>query len=375
MLTRDALVELSDSLSEQHVLSIYLDGRVTDPAARLAWRSTLAGNVTALRNKILEHATAERNDFDRCRELLEEELASIDGALSAPGFVAFVTPDRVALAEALPVAMPNVAQWQHGPWISPYLRAQKELRAVILAVVDARSARSYRYALGALSPLEHFHAHAHADEPTHMGSASRQHFHTGTRGETATDAIERARQHGTQRMLGELIEHIMNAAATDEWIVIGGMPMRAGMVLTMLPPMARQRAVVATGLSSVTAASTLRRAAREQARELRQRLDREIVDTAIAHAAERGRGSVGAESTRGALQINDVHMLLMSTRFMNDRPEVAEELARLALGGGATIEVVSPPGADRLDRAGGVAAILRYVAPATSVEMSAGALG
>ena len=368
MLTRDALAELSDSLGEQQVLSIYVDGRVTDPAARVAWRSTLAGRLTALREKISERASNERHDLDRCLVLLEEQLATIDGALGAPGFVAFVTADRVALAETLPVAMPNVVQWQCGPWISPYLRAQKELRPVLLAVVDARSARSYRYVRGTLSPLEHFHAHVQVDQPTHMGKASRQFFHSGTRGATTTDAIERAHQHGTQRMLRELIEHIMNAAAADEWIVIGGMPMRAGVVLTMLPPSARQRAIVATGLSSITAASTLRRAAQEQARLLRQRLDREIVEMAISHAAEQGRGSVGEERTRAAVQLNDVHMLLLSTRFMNDRPALAEELARLALAGGATIEAVSPPAADRLDHVGGVAAILRYAVPGTSPE-------
>ena len=368
MLTRDALAQLSDSLREQHVLSIYLDGRVTDPAARLAWRSTLAHHLTALRERIQRAPSSERRDFDRCTALLEEELASINGALSAPGFVAFATSDGVALAEKLPVEMPNVAEWGLGPWISPYLRAQKELRPVILAIVDARSARSYRYALGALSPLEHFHAHVHPEEPTHMGAMPRQSFHVGTRGMTTTDAIDRAHQHGTQRMLRELGDHIMRVAPADEWIVIGGMPMRTGLAMALLPPVARKRAIVATGLSSVTATATLRRVAREKARQLRQRLDAEIVDMAIAHVGERGRGSTGVDATRAALQINDVHLLLMSTRFMHDHPQAAEELARLALAGGAAIEVVSSPAADRLDRAGCVAAVLRYATAGTSSE-------
>lgn len=373
MLTRDALASLSDSLREQQVLSVYIDGRTTDPATRVAWRSTLGANLAALGAKIREGTPDDRRAFDRSRALLEEQLAPIAGALSAPGFVAFVTSDRVVLAESLPVAMPDVAEWGHGPWISPYLRAQKELRPVVLAIVDARSARSYRYALGTLSPLEHFHAYAQTDEPTHMGSPSRQGFHTGTRGATAADAIERARQHGTERMLREVVEHLANVASGDEWIVIGGMPMRAGLLLTMLPPTARERAVVATGLSAVTAASLLRRVARERARQLRQRQDRAIVDTAIARAAERARGSVGEDATRAALKLNDVHALLLSTAFMNDHPHVAEELARLALAEGSTIEVVSPPAADRLNRAGGVAAILRYVVPMTPVELTVGA--
>lgn len=373
MLTRDALAELRDSLREHTVLSVYLDGRVTDPAARLTWRSTLATKLTALRERLADDAPEERRDFSRCLALLERQIAAIHGALSAPGFVAFVTADRVALAELLPVVMPNVARWERGPWISPYLRALKELRPVVLTVVDRRSARLYRYAQGTLSPLGHFHAHVQIDQPTHMGNTSRPLFHTGTRGTTTADVVDRARRHGTQRMLRELVDHIMTVAAADEWIVIGGTSVSAEL-LSMLPPATGQRAGVVTGLSAGTAAAPLRAAAREQARRLRQRLDRELVETAIAHAAEGGRGSVGEEASRAALEMNDVHMLLISARFMNDRPDVAEMLARLALDGGAAIEVVSPPAADRLDRAGGVAGILRYIVPGTAAEPMTGAL-
>ena len=55
-------------------------------------------------------------------------------------------------------------------------------------------------------------------------------------------------------------------------------------------------------------------------------------------------------------------MLLLSTRFTIDEPRGAEELTRLALAEGATVEIVSGAGADRLDRIGGVAATLRFVA-------------
>lgn len=363
MLTRDAVAKLSASLHGQKVLSVYLDGRAPDPATRLIWRSTVTAKLSALRNDTLARAPHERTVLDRCIVLLEEQLGTIDGALGAPGYVAFVTPDGVALAERLPVAMPNVAVWEEGPWISPYLRALKELRPVVMAVVDARSARSYRYALGVLSPLERFHSHVQIDQATHMGATPRAGFHAGTRGATATDAIDRARQHGTERMLRQVVEHLTSVAAADEWIVIAGAPMNAGLVLTMLPSAARSRAAMTSGITPTTAASALRRTAAIQARQLRQRLDREIVDAAIGHAAERGRGSVGEASTRAALEIGDVHMLLMSTRLMNDGPMVAEELARLALSSGAAAEIVTGPAAARLDRAGGVAAVLRYALP------------
>jgi hypothetical protein len=356
------LAALSESLREQKVLSIYLDGRTTDPASRTAWRSLLETELAALRHKV-EGDHDDRKRLDRCIALLEERLATIAGALSAPGFVAFVATDGVAIAEPLPVVMPNVVTWQNGPFVSPYLRAQKELRPVVLGVVDARSARSYRYAVGALSSIQRFHAHAHVDQPTHMGASPRRAFHPGTRGATTTDSVERARLHGTQRMLHELIEHLVHEAAADEWILIGGTATRVDGVIAMLPAAARRRATVAPGLSRLTSGAALRRAAADAAQRLRQQLDDQIVESALSHAAEHGRGSVGAQVTREALSERAVHTLLFSLGFMNAHPAAAEELTRLALDGGAGVEIVTGSAAERLDGSGGVAAVLRFVVP------------
>ena len=362
MLARDALAELSGSLGEARVLSVYLDGRVTDPAARLAWRSVLGNQLDLLKEAIGKRRRNELHELERCIDRLERALEPINGALRAPGFVAFVTEHRVELMEELPVVMPNVAMWELGPWVSPYIRAQKELRPVLLATVDARGARSYLYALGKLTLLERFHAHVHSDQPAHMGTAPRPFFHQGTRGAATTDAVVRAREHGTQRMLRELMDHITHAAPTDEWIVIGGAPARCEVVRAMLPPAARRRAAVAPGLGTATAAPTLRKAAADAARRLRQRMDEEIVESAIGHAAEHGRGSAGEARTKAALASKAVHMLLLSNRFTIDQPRDAEALARLALFAGANVEIVSGSAADRLDRVGGVAATLRFVA-------------
>lgn len=362
MLARDALAALSESLEREYVLSVYLDGRMTDPAARLAWRSVLENELERLREDVRHRPSGELPALDRCMGLLQQRVAVIDGALKTPGLVAFVTEHRLELIENLPVPMPNVAVWEKGPWLSPYIRAQKELRSVVLATVDMRGARTYRYALGKLTTLEHFHAHVEVDAPAHMGSAPRQFFHQGTRGATTTDAIDRALEHGTQRMLHELVEHLTHEAPGDEWIVIGGAPMRCELVMAMLPAAVRGRATIISGLGATTSAAALRKAAADGARRLRQKLDDDIVELAVGRAAGRGRGSAGEPATRAALANSAVQMLLLSTRFTMDEPRGAEELTRLALAEGATVEIVSGAGADRLDRIGGVAATLRFVA-------------
>src|SRR5580765_5179920 len=120
MLTRETLTALQQSLEKRHVLSVYIDGRAPDPAGRRGWRAALSKSLTALRHTLADRNAAESAEFDQCESRLRTLVDPIEGALRAPGWVAFVTSDRVALAEDLPVAMPNVTRWTIGPWVSPY---------------------------------------------------------------------------------------------------------------------------------------------------------------------------------------------------------------------------------------------------------------
>lgn len=362
MLTREQLIGLQRSLQDKQVLSVYIDGRASDPASRQLWRTLLSAGIDAVRASIANDAASLR-DFERSAERILASLADMPGALRSKGWVGFATPDELVIAEHLPVVMPNAVHWTRGAWVSPYVRAQKELRPVLLAVVDARSARLYQYGLGALTPVDTFHAHAHVPEPAHMGSAPRQHFHTGTRGMTGTDAAERARREGTERMLRELIERLEHVAVGGAGILIGGMPAAIRDAMLMLPDDLRARAALAPGLSRITPPSSLRRAAATGATKLRRDIDAQMVNAAIGHAGENGRGTAGELDTRAALTVGGVHMLLLSLDFADGHAEAAEEMTRLALGQDAAVEIVAGDAAHSLDSVGGAAAILRYPTP------------
>jgi len=362
VLTREQLIAMQRSLEERQVLSIYLDGRASDPASRRAWHAWLVATMASLRATLTGDAATLR-DFDRCAEHLTSALVGVTGALRSKGWVAFVSSDGVALAEPVPVLVPNVVRWTRGAWVSPYIRAQKELRPVLLAVVDARSARVYRYALGVLTPLETFHAHAPGFEPLHMGSAPRPHFHPGTRGTTGADAAERARRDGTERMLREVVERLSQLAVDDAWILIGGMPGASRETLAMLPDGLRSRASLAAGLSRMTPSSSLRQAAAAGAQRLRRALDADVVQIVLGHAGDDARDSVGELDTRAALALGGVHMLLLSVAFTERHPDAAEQMTRLALGQQAVVEIVAGGGAERLDAVGGTGAILRFPTP------------
>lgn len=151
MLTPSRLNELVRELGTTRVLTVYHGARVTDPAMRHSWRAELAAALQPVRNAIVRDD--ERAEFDRVAAFLDDPWPPIDGVWGMPGWAAFLTTEGPVYAGALPVEPPTFAAWRDGPVITPYLRALKQHRPVIVALVDSRSASLYRYAEGSLTAL------------------------------------------------------------------------------------------------------------------------------------------------------------------------------------------------------------------------------
>src|SRR5438094_2939283 len=141
------------ALGVAHVkgLSVYIDNRVVDPAKRYAWRADLAARLRNTREKIAD--AAERAQFDRAAASLEEPVPQPAGKWAAPGWVAFATDNRVVVIGELRGRIETLVAWQQGAVITPCLRALKHECPVIVAVVQSRAARLYRYVHGSLESL------------------------------------------------------------------------------------------------------------------------------------------------------------------------------------------------------------------------------
>jgi hypothetical protein len=155
MLTRDELLSLSHLLAEERVLSIYIDGTGRNPTQRHAWRVDLEHSLDEARQSPIASSRAERAAFEDCVTLLEDRLDCITGAgtIGAPGWVAFITRTGVQLAQRVAAPVPTVAVWGMGACLTPYVRALKHLRPVVVVVADARKARTCQYRAGALEDV------------------------------------------------------------------------------------------------------------------------------------------------------------------------------------------------------------------------------
>jgi hypothetical protein len=113
-------------------------GAPDDPASRLVWRIELDRSLRDLRRWLVGSSHEERETFERCVERLEEVLAPFPRGTRSPGWAAFIVNGVVRHAEALPVEMPTMVIWSTGMCVAPYIRALKETRPVMVALIDAR---------------------------------------------------------------------------------------------------------------------------------------------------------------------------------------------------------------------------------------------
>ncbi|MFI5246575.1 MAG: hypothetical protein ACHQQR_15180, partial [Gemmatimonadales bacterium] len=194
-----------------------------------------------------------------------------------------------------------------------------------------------------------------------MGDAPHEHFHGGTRGETATDAAERARLSARDRMLREVahrLQELLNGAGAA---VIGGAPDSAHALHRALPASLASRVLVSVDLPMGSSTAEITRAAERDAKILRDSHDSAVVEHVLNLAASHGRGVTGAKETLAVMSSGEGRQLLITPSFLSEHPDEAEAAVEFALDHATDIEVLSGDAAAMLDaKAGGIAASLRF---------------
>ena len=363
MLSLEQVIGLARRLDDRRVLSMYVDGRASDPAAQRGWRKIVEERLAAIRETLAGASHAEREELERCIRRLEAVIAATPPGIGGPGFIAFVTEDATQYAEAQPLPMPTLVAWRKGALIAPYMRALKEDMPAFVALVNSRQATLYRYARGRVSTIGKVHAHHSVGDVPHMGAIPRRGFHVGTPGRTGTEAAARAALAGRTRMMHDLAGLLAGAAPADGWVVIGGTPKPAREAYTALAHSYRERMLVAGELAITASEYEIAAAAAVAASTLRRARDTKLVASVIERTGAGGRATLGAKATRAAVAAGAVHELFLTRGFVEGRVEEAEAVVRAAIDERARIEIVSGPAAELLDAHGqGIGALLRFAA-------------
>lgn len=354
MLTSDALARMSHELSACKVLSIYVDTLTTDPAQRSAGRTALQSAIRTARAGI--DNIDDRLAFERAVALLNELANPPTGMSASPGWVAFITADRVWHATGLPLRPTTVATWREGPLVTPYLRALKQHRPVIIALVESRSIRLCRYALGSVEVIDTIDTIAGEDRSRRSARAQ-----PAPRGAVGTEAGRRQQLAAFRRTARALAERLAQYASGDEVILVGGTPEWSQLVPNLLPRRFRPRLVVSATLDHDANLDELGRAAERTASHVRAVQGTALVERLVNLAGAGGRAAIGAAAVEHAAARQAIDLLLVSPDALSGAIDEIEHTVRAAFAQGADVEVLSGSAGAKLDQvAGGVAARLRY---------------
>jgi hypothetical protein len=363
------LADFTRQLGGTEVLTTYVDARVTDPAMRDSWRPALRSALRRVRSGISGEHRVE--SFDRAAAFLETPGLPLGGIWGSPGWVAFLTDHGPQYVADLPARVPTLAVWREGPFVSPYVRALKQHRPVIVMLVDSESVQFYRYATRALTRLSDLTLST-IDESGPLRPRpprKRRIGRPGPRLATGTDRLQRRRRAFFQRLIPLIRERLLELAGDDGWILVGGTPEWAGRAGQSLPVQLGGRALVSPALAVDDVETRIAREAERAARRLRSELNGRLLDEVLEQAGALGRGAAGVPDTQRALRTNAIDLLLLSPGFLRRDPDLAEEAARAALLQGAEIEVLSGSAAAYLDRtADGIAARLRFATDAVTPQ-------
>ena len=245
----------------------------------------------------------------------------------------------------------------------PEINDVRQLRTAtaVVVLVDAHSAVIARCADGVLTRVRSVSAPRPHGASDHMGDWPRNSFHPGTRGETATDAAQRARASARREFVHRLAPIIAHATAATELIVVGGSRLVANALGDALAGSQGRRAIVTDNLHRVLSSEEVVARVTATVGAYLAKQDLADVRTLLERTGAHTTGVVGPMASLDAAEHGAVDGVLMTQRYQSQRADEAERIISATRAQNGRVVVVGGRAADLLDaHAGGVGALLRF---------------
>ena len=345
------------------VLSVYLEGGLTDPAAKRAWLVMLREAVATERKRSEALSASDRAQFEAAVGRMYNALPSHEVVHGAGAWCYLGAANGDALSTRLPTAVPTSVTWQHGAVILPFLAAQRSDRVFVMQL-DHDTMHLSQGVNGELQALEALEATISVGAGDHMGDAPGVGYHSGTRGTTLTDQFQRRKSDARSRMAGAARQRVNTLMQTPALMVIGGANDVVSHFVADLPDAIGDRVIVAEDLRTHTPPSEIVQLTREATEELLAERQVRWFAHLREQAYEDQHAALGPRAAQRATTMGAVEQLMLTEHYRRAHPVEAEAMAIETLLHGGTVTVALPAVADEMDRdVGGVAARLRYALP------------
>jgi stalled ribosome rescue protein Dom34 len=231
----------------------------------------------------------------------------------------------------------------------------------VVVLVDARNAIIARCAGGLLTRIHSVRAPRTEGTSDHMGDTPRQSYHPGTRGETATDAAQRARAAARREFISDLSPIVAHSAAPTELIVVGGNRLFANALSESLAKSHGREAIVANHLHRALAAEEIVDLVTTAIAGYLAERDLSDVQMLLERTGAHTTGVVGPIATLDAAEHGAVDVVFMTRDYQLKHAAEAERIASATRAQNGSVIAVTDRAGDILDaQAGGVGALLRF---------------
>jgi stalled ribosome rescue protein Dom34 len=241
--------------------------------------------------------------------------------------------------------------------------------SAVVVLIDAHAAvidRCDGSTLTRIHKLSAMHPHGTSD---HMGNVPSVPFHTGTHGETATEAAERAAATVERHFIHRVAPMVADAAGANEWIVVGGNPSIAADLQLELARSHGLDPLVADNINHAMSADTLVERVNAVVNAERQAHDIDTVRTLLERTGAHTTGVAGPVAALDAATTGAAAIALVTPQFRSQHPADYNRIAAAVEAHAGRVETVSGEAAVLLDeQAGGVGALLRYATHAIKSE-------
>jgi hypothetical protein len=297
--------------------------------------------------------------FDRASSLITEAVRGFGRVLPHEGWLGLATATELFHAEGLPFAPPDLVRWRQGAYAAPYVRALKSTRPVVMALLDGWRARLFEYLQGRMTTTQELTADRFGVDVSDVHGSKRGTSTTGMRGETRTDHARKTLDAEARRLRKQVVDGIVHMLGDDGGgVALCGTPKATAAVRKVLDEKLPGRVVEISEPSFDSSETELAAGAAAAASELTKARQARLLESCSSSPE---RGSLGWSHTYRALAAGAVDTLLVSRHLIENAPDDAERLVRLALAQGAEVEELGDDLGRRLWEEGeGVAGRLRF---------------
>lgn len=358
MIKRDDVKNLLEQ-TDDPTLTLYLNvdnAAQENQAAHPAWRVWAKNALRDLRkNSDNNQSDVWENIEEKVQDYLNDYQPRSKGLLIFAG-------EAFQQVYELPLRFENQAVFGK-PHLAPLLLAMDEYEPYLVAVVDQESAQFFVSYLGEIGFRESMEIDLEAydfQQKTLRPSTAVGAEGTGITAGSNREAFERMIEEHRSRFYRDVVAAIQKLMDKNEVrrVILGGGEQAAHAVHHLMPDTLKDRVVGLVSIPRHYTISEIFQHILPAAQEAERKHELNLVNQVIDLAKSRGRGALGIEAVKTALDMQQVEQLILAWPSMDN--ELADELTFQTLQLNSEIELVHGEAAERLNAEGGVAARLYY---------------